>query len=617
MELQFILYLLLFLLFFIELKAETLLKGRKISLDGSRTVKYAFDNRLETQYRSNESNGWVGMIMVDKYYITRIEWGIKNANDSDYLLGIFEASTKSNFEDALPLYMIKEKVEMNDNMNTINISFVKKFQYIRYIGPSGSYCKINNIRIFGEENIANDYPTKVYKPSNLPLVVIHSISGLEPTKDNKIDATFYIINDEIDSIPNILYGKLQLKGIENLNLYKKSYYLYFLESIKVLDFSHESDKWVLVSNYYDKTLIRNLVSFEISKMIGMKYTVECRPVDVMINGEYKGTYNLCEKIEISENKINIIKMTNYDNQEPEISGGYLLEIDGFALAYSDKTYFYSKKGIPISFREPEDITEEQRNYIIDKYCEYEKEIYKNNVSRIDINSFVKYFLLEEIIGNDMAYWSTYIYKNRNDEKFYFGPIWDNDLSLENDKRSYPANCKTDYVFNYGIASGNKDKMVNKILKNEKVKEEIKNVFQSLIDSNTINLNYLNEYIDNTTELIRESRKLNFIRWNILREQLNNNPKIYNSFSEENNVIKNFIKNRIIWLKDFILGIKCEGESCNICEKTEDSQTSASEENNYSYHRIQDDEFGFQVMYCKNLKIHLFNILSGVIFIFLL
>ena len=617
MELQHTLYLLLFTLFFIEIKADTLLKGRKISSDSSQSIKYAFDNRLETQYISeNETNGWVGMNFLEENIITKIQWGIKNANHSDYLLGIFEASTKSTFEDAIPLYMITEKVEMNDNMNTIDVSFTAGFNYMRYIGPSGSYCKINNIRIYGQEYNYQTNVYKNYKPSNLPLVVIHSISGLEPTKDNKIDATFYIIN-EIDVKPKIIYIKLQLKGIENLNLYKKSYYLYFKEPQKVLDFSHESDKWALVSNYYDKTLIRNLVSFEISKMIGMKYTVECHPVDVMVNGEYKGTYNLCEKIEISENKINIIKMTNYDNQEPEISGGYLLEINGFAFAFSDKTYFNSIKGIPISFREPEDITEEQRNYIIDKYYEYEIELYDNNLTRIDIHSFVKYFLLEEIIGNDMAYWSTFIYKNRNDEKFYFGPIWDNDMSLENDKRSYPTNCKTNYVFNYGIASGNMDKVIKKILKNEKVKEEIKNVFQSLIDNNIMDLNYLNEYIDNTVELIRESRKLNFMRWNILKEQLNNNPKIYNSFEEEIDVIKNFIKNRMIWLKDFILDIKCVDEGCNICEKTVDSQTSSSEDYDYSHQRIQDDDLGFQSLYYKSLKINLFNVLSRIAFTFLL
>ena len=602
MKLHFFLYLLLFLFFFIEIKSEEDLgvaikfsEVKLIASDNFQNMRYAFDNRTETQFKSSlESNGWVGMDFHEPKYISAIRWEVKDVSDRDYLLGVFECATQASFEDAIPLYMITDKTPL------IKLQFPTAFQFIRYIGPSGSYCKVNDIIIYEKkiDTLLN------YKPSNLPLIVIHSLSGTEPTGEDKIDATFYIINDKYEK-PNIINGKLQLKGIYDINLYKKSYYIYFDQSQKVLDFSHESDKWALVSNYNDKSLIRNLVSFEISKMIGMKYTVECHPVDVMVNGEYKGTYNLCEKIEISENKINLLH------------GGYLLEIDGYAFAFKNVPYFISKKGIPISFKD-ENLSEEEKNYIKNNFYDFEIELYDNNLTRIDTNSFVKYFLLEEITGNDMAYWSTYIYLNKSDEKFYFGPIWDNDLSLDNDKRSYPANCKTHYVFNDGISAGTMDKIVNKILKNEKVEEEIKKVFQNLIDNNIINLNHLNTYIDNTIEKIRESRNLNFMRWNILKVKLNNSPKIYNSFEEEIDVIKDFIKNRMIWLKEFILGIKDEEEEeYNICEKDVDSPTSIPEEYDYSANKTKDDELSFQAMYYKGLKINLFNVLSRIAFIFLL
>jgi hypothetical protein len=306
-------------------------------------------------------------------------------------------------------------------------------------------------------------------------------------------------------------------------------------------------------------------------------------------------------------------MTLNDNQEPEISGGYLLEIDGFA--YLGSSYFISRKGIPVSIIYPEDITEEQKNYIVDKFNELEKEIYDNNLTRIDIKSFAKYFILEELIGNDMAFWRNYIYKNRNDESFYFGPIWDNELSLENDKKSFPTNCKTNYAFNYGISAGSMAKFVNKLLKNEEVREEIKQVLKNIIDSNILNINDLNNYIDETAVLLSNSRNLNFIKWKILDKQLNNNQKIYDSLEEEIDVIKNFIKQRIIWLQDFILDIKCEG--CISCEKdVEPKQNEYNDLNFDIYDEWTDYEVSFQALYFKGLTINILNILSRVLIIFL-
>ena len=338
--------------------------------------KLAFDNKLETQFKlENESYGWVGLYLRGSKYITKIEWGINNANHSDYLLGIFEGANEKSFADAIPLYMITEQTKMN-TMNTINIEYQGTFGFIRYVGPSGSHCKINNIRIFGDESNSKDN-TQYYKPTNLPLMVIHSFTGSETSSEtDKVKAYFYIIdNKNIES--KKMNGEFTLKGTEDFNLYKKSYYIKFSEPQNPLNFTSKSQNWALFGNYGDKTLLRNLISYNISKMIGMVYTVECAPIDLMVNGEYKGTYNLCEKIEVSEKKINITKMTENDNNGTEISGGYLLEINGFAFLNS--LYFNSKKGIPISIRYPNElITSQQKDYIEDKFNELEIELYNNN-----------------------------------------------------------------------------------------------------------------------------------------------------------------------------------------------------------------------------------------------
>ena len=363
MELHYFLHITLYLLFLIEIKAEEqILNGKIISSDNFNMVKYAFDCRFETQFKSgNQSNGWIGLDFRYEKYITKIEWGVNNVNDNDYLLGVFEAAHESNFEDAIPLYMITNKVKLS-SVNTITISLQTQFLYFRYVGPSGGYCKINYIKIFGDTNQPGN--VDYYKPSNLPLVVIHTVSGLEPPENGMDNSAIYFVNN-VNIEQKSISGYLQLKGTQSLNHNKNSYYLSFDELQYIPGFNSRAKNWALISNYVDKTLLRSYISFQISRMTGMDYTPQCQLVDVMVNGEYKGTYNLCEKVEIASNKINIDEMTPDDNQEPEISGGYLLEINGFAyLGYS---YFVSRKGIPVSIRYPESITDEQRNYIIDKF----------------------------------------------------------------------------------------------------------------------------------------------------------------------------------------------------------------------------------------------------------
>ena len=75
---------------------------------------------------------------------------------------------------------------------------------------------------------------------------------------------------------------------------------------------------VLVSNFGDKNIIRKLVSYEISRIFEMEYTIDCDPIELMINGEYKGIYYLRSKIEISKDKRNIQKISKDDNSYPQI-----------------------------------------------------------------------------------------------------------------------------------------------------------------------------------------------------------------------------------------------------------------------------------------------------------
>ena len=184
-------------------------------------------------------------------------------------------------------------------------------------------------------------------------------------------------------------------------------------------------KWVLVPNMYDKSLLRNLLGYKMSFIFGLKFTPSCRFIDLILNGNYRGNYMICDKIEVKEDRIDITKMDETCVQKPEITGGYLVQGTG-SKQYGSSDVFTTAKGlITFSYEYPDndEIIEEQKTYIKNKFDEIEAKIYENNVENIDIESFVRYFLIEDFSGNqDGIFNRFFIYKEREDEKLYFGPV---------------------------------------------------------------------------------------------------------------------------------------------------------------------------------------------------
>lgn len=206
-------------------------------------------------------------------------------------------------------------------------------------------------------------------------------------------------------------------------------------------------------------------------------------------------------------------MTPDDITEPNITGGYLLEIDSRAPESGDK-YLITNKGLRLGIKYPDsdDITIEQENYIKKYLNDLEERIYNYNLSYIDENSFYKYFLMQEFCADiDIVFSSFYIYKRRNDIKLHFGPVWDYDRAFDDDMRLIPTNLKPKFAFYYGGTSGNDREIFTIILKTTNV---IDNISQTWIDlqNNGLNKETLINFIEDKKNLLMESANLNFLRW---------------------------------------------------------------------------------------------------------
>ena len=508
------------------------------------TCANAFDGNLQTFFASyDRSYTWAGLDLGTPHVITRVGWSPRNDSQGEgrVVLGVFEGANSRDFMDALPIYIITEKGKIGQ-LSYADVNCSRGFRYVRYIGPSDARCNIAELEFYGHAGEGDD--TQLYQLTNLPTVSIHTLNGEIPyDKEHEIVSQLTIISDDGTKLLSES-GTTRERGNASRGFPKKPYRIKFDKKQHVLDAPAKAKKWTLINNYGDKTLMRNLLAFELSKKLGMPYTPYGTAVDVLLNGEYKGCYQLCDQIQIHNNRVNITEMTAEDNEGEALTGGYLVEID--AYANQETSWFNSNMGNPVTIKSPDDdkITTQQKNYIKTYFNKMES----NWQTYLDQNTFLRHFLVGELSGNTDTYWSVYMYKDRNDDMMYTGPVWDFDLAFENDNRTYSVNNKTDYIYRSGGSCAGKMKsFVDKIvINNAAARQKMVNIWdearhQGLTEEQLV------EWINQMEEHLDQSQKLNFKRWNIMNQYVHQNPKLWGSYKAEVQNVRRFMKERLAWM----------------------------------------------------------------------
>lgn len=517
------------------------------------TKNNVFDNNLDTYFAAyDRSGGWVGLDLGKQCIIKQVSFASRKSYANRLALGIIEGANNPDFGDAIPIYIIKSAPQ-DGVMTTVNISCSRSFRYVRYVGPNNVRCNIAELHFFGVEGEGDD--SQLYQITNIPVVVIHTTNSEDIlSKENYVKGIVSIISK---NGKKFYTDSLNIRGRGNASwaFPKKPYRMKLFNSTKLLDFPAKAKNWTLINNYSDKTLMRNLIAFEISKRFKMKYTPSGTPVDVILNGEYKGCYQLCDQIEVKKDRIDITEMTNDDLSLPNLSGGYYVEID--AYAHQEISWFESALlKIPVTIKSPKDdeIVGAQTAYIRNYFNQLENTVLgswyndptKGYRSILDLESFLKNFLIGELCGNTDTFWSVNMSKDRGSDKFYTGPIWDFDIAFENDNRTYPINSLSDFIFRTKGSCANGMKTFASRIINTSSKEQ-KDIWSDARISGNINAESLLSFIDSTANVINESQELNFKRWPILNDYIQKNPMIYGSYAGEVSAVKDFLKNRIVWM----------------------------------------------------------------------
>lgn len=398
--------------------------------------------------------------------------------------------------------------------------------------------------VTAEDKSQKDYIVK-FLDTGLPAVYLSTGGTAITSKDDYIEGTMKIVKNF--PAETLYEGPMKIKGRGNSTwqMPKKPYNIKLDDKAEILGMTKDK-KWSLLANYGDKSLMRNAVAFELSRRLQLAFTPDSRFVDMYLNGVYQGNYQLTEKIEVSGHRVDVEEQTEGATTLPEISGGYLLEVDGYA--YQEKVHFYTPRNMPVTVHYPDEdeITDAQKNYISQHFASFEDALFSADFTDpdkgyrhyLDLDSYINWYLVDEIAGNPDLFWSTYLYKKRNNDKLFAGPVWDFDLGFNADERLGDA------VHKLMIDAGHEPKTwINQLMKDPYFRHAVRDRWNAV----KADVATLPDFVDQVAAQLDYSQRLNFMLWDILSTKVHLNLEAAGSYEGEVAFLRNYLVDRIAWL----------------------------------------------------------------------
>lgn len=386
--------------------------------------------------------------------------------------------------------------------------------------------------------------------TNIPTIYIETFGGQQITsKSNYIYATMtYVDADKV-----VQYDSLQIRGRGNStwNLAKKPYRIKFNESTKFLGKGYAKNKsWTLLANHADKSLLRNAVTFAMGDFLGQPFSPAAHFVDLVVNGTYLGNYQVSDQVNVDNKRVEIVEQEEVATDESNITGGYLVEIDGFGS--SELVNFRTSKSLIVSVKSPDEdiINTAQKNYIRQYLNDFESALFGSNFTDetrgyraiADSATLMSWYIATELSANVDGFWSTYLYKDQDDPRLYFGPLWDYDIAYNNCNRVGDVTNQT--MVDAGFGSDLTKVWVKRMIQDPWFNEAINRAWKQKVDEGLEE--YLYQYIDSMAAYLDQSQEKNYSRYSIT-SHVYNEIYLYSTYAEYIAQLKDFIGNHMQFL----------------------------------------------------------------------
>ena len=427
-----------------------------------------------------------------------------------------------------------------------------------------------------EENTINPIDTSI---DGLPLFSINT-NGATIVDEPKINADASVSMDgSVDFSGKI---GIEIRGSSSQPFPKKSYGFERWDDssqdvdASILGFPEEED-WILYGPFSDKSLMRNVLIYDLSSDM-KQYASRTKFVELNLNGTYRGVYVFMEKLKRDKERIDIAKLNEDENTGEDLTGGYVIKIDkndngGFTSQNSFVSQFGSSLREPstevrilFEYPKPEDLTSERRDYITTYVNDVESALasdtYMDPVNGydqyIDVDSFVDYFILNELSNNVDGYRiSTFMHKNKN-EKLKMGPLCDFNLGFG--YADYCSGGATD-VWAYQFNERCPDDFYQVPFWWSRLMEDPAFVSRLQSRCNELRGNILSEgnifaKVDSYIDVLDKTESIdkNFQTWNVLGTYVWPNSFVGETYNQEIDFLKSWISDRLNGMDTTITGL---------------------------------------------------------------
>lgn len=304
--------------------------------------------------------------------------------------------------------------------------------------------------------------------------------------------------------------RVKIKGRGNTswssNAYAKNpYRLKFEESVKPFGMK-KGKNWNFIPQAQRGSLMTNPVAHKIARMVELQTANDVIPVELYMNGEYRGSYYFTQKVGMANNSV------DFDDESMAV----LFELDSYYEAGQFRSTSY---GLPVNIKDPEfgeDDTNLDYYFVQDEFNRFETAVYNgNNYERfVDVDMLVRYMLVNDLtLNTELGHPKSTFLSRENmghmTRRYVFGPAWDFDWAYGYEGTgSYCVSGEARDLFSYVNGAG--ARFYSDILRSsEWVQYRYSRLWEEFIDKH---LGELIDFVDDYYAYARSSFVNNSYKW---------------------------------------------------------------------------------------------------------
>lgn len=376
-------------------------------------------------------------------------------------------------------------------------------------------------------------------------------------KDNGIDKDTKHLSEFSDQV------EIKVRGNSTANPTngKKAYRLKFPKKHKhdLLGLGYEKRNWALLANVFDHSMIRNALSYHLEKEVGLDFCPGYKFIDLVINGNYRGTYQICDHVEADANRVDIDEDT-----------GWMVEFQGRGDML-DQPLCFNKDGLQMNIKNPEPADETNAEEVAAFIAPFQEwftktwspqwkatDAYGANSGWRSVNdeeSLMKFWIATELTGDYDGWMTVKAYKEADEAKLHYGPVWDKDLAYGN----YGGEQSTKLVSNNVNGSSLVTFLNESLLKDPIFTKKLKAKLDQLLSDGLYEK--MCAKIDDLAAIVAQTEELSntkFPRSSKVGEETNN----YETYAETITPLKAYLKTRFETVQT-LLNELCEAANTKI------------------------------------------------------